>query len=255
MGLKLPDNIEFLQTVNTSVGSKMECEQACLRKCSYMAYATYASKVSRCVVWFESLIDIREYRNGQDLHVRMAASEFESNENTKRKSVIVSTSVASGILLLLTLTCYYFAGKRVRNNSPAQQANNQHGIHPNPEEEDLDLPLFDWLTVSSATNDFAFTKKIDEGGFGPVYMGKLPTGQEIAVKRLSKDSGQGLNEFKNEAWKLWNEGRPMELIESLMDKQVPALEVLRCIQVGLLCVQQRPEDRQAYNVIGSVDVR
>ena len=28
--------------------------------------------------------------------------------------------------------------------------------------------------------------------------GVLPTGQEIAVKRLSDDSGQGLREFKNE---------------------------------------------------------
>lgn len=28
--------------------------------------------------------------------------------------------------------------------------------------------------------------------------GVLPTGQQIAVKRLSKESGQGLKEFKNE---------------------------------------------------------
>ncbi|WRX29328.1 Serine-threonine/tyrosine-protein kinase [Theobroma cacao] len=37
-----------------------------------------------------------------------------------------------------------------------------------------------------------------EGGFGPVYKGTLANGQEIAVKRLSKSSGQGLNEFKTE---------------------------------------------------------
>lgn len=30
------------------------------------------------------------------------------------------------------------------------------------------------------------------------YQGKLPEGQEIAVKRLSRRSGQGLEEFKNE---------------------------------------------------------
>ncbi|PIM97164.1 Non-specific serine/threonine protein kinase [Handroanthus impetiginosus] len=39
--------------------------------------------------------------------------------------------------------------------------------------------------------------KIGEGGFGLVYKGTLQ-GQEIAVKRLSKYSTQGLNEFKNE---------------------------------------------------------
>lgn len=31
-----------------------------------------------------------------------------------------------------------------------------------------------------------------------MLQGALPTGQVIAVKRLSKDSRQGLNEFKNE---------------------------------------------------------
>ena len=39
-------------------------------------------------------------------------------------------------------------------NLTAQEVNNLHEFHPNPEEEDLDLPLFDWLTVASATNDF-----------------------------------------------------------------------------------------------------
>nr|GEX42937.1 G-type lectin S-receptor-like serine/threonine-protein kinase At4g03230 [Tanacetum cinerariifolium] len=34
--------------------------------------------------------------------------------------------------------------------------------------------------------------------FGPVYKGKFPGGLEVAVKRLSINSGQGLEEFKNE---------------------------------------------------------
>ena len=31
------------------------------------------------------------------------------------------------------------------------------------------------------------------------FQGKLPDGKEIAIKRLSRSSGQGLLEFKNEA--------------------------------------------------------
>ncbi|KAL3531641.1 hypothetical protein ACH5RR_005162 [Cinchona calisaya] len=54
------------------------------------------------------------------------------------------------------------------------------------------------VTVSNATNDFSFTNKIGEGGFGPVYKGVLSSGQQIAVKKDSKDSGQGIEEFKNE---------------------------------------------------------
>nr|XP_028959098.1 G-type lectin S-receptor-like serine/threonine-protein kinase SD1-1 [Malus domestica] len=39
---------------------------------------------------------------------------------------------------------------------------------------------------------------LGHGGFGMVYKGCLADGQEIAVKRLSRNSGQGIDEFKNE---------------------------------------------------------
>ncbi|KAK4858620.1 hypothetical protein QYF36_019506 [Acer negundo] len=61
-----------------------------------------------------------------------------------------------------------------------------------------DLPLFDFEKMATATNNFHLTNKIGQGGFGPVYKGELQDGKEIAVKRLSKASGQGLEEFKNE---------------------------------------------------------
>ena len=34
--------------------------------------------------------------------------------------------------------------------------------------------------------------------FGSWFQGQLSNGQQIAVKRLSKSSGQGIEEFKNE---------------------------------------------------------
>nr|GEX12013.1 G-type lectin S-receptor-like serine/threonine-protein kinase At1g67520 [Tanacetum cinerariifolium] len=61
-----------------------------------------------------------------------------------------------------------------------------------------DLMVFSFATIVAATNDFAIENKLGEGGFGPVYKGKLSDEQEIAIKRLSKTSGQGLVEFKNE---------------------------------------------------------
>ncbi|KAI8548187.1 hypothetical protein RHMOL_Rhmol07G0253300 [Rhododendron molle] len=48
------------------------------------------------------------------------------------------------------------------------------------------------------TNNFSLANKLGQGGFGPVYKGRLLNGQEIAVKRLAKNSGQGVEEFKNE---------------------------------------------------------
>ncbi|KAF3451641.1 hypothetical protein FNV43_RR07736 [Rhamnella rubrinervis] len=58
--------------------------------------------------------------------------------------------------------------------------------------------LYDFGTVRFATNNFSEANKLGQGGFGPVYKGWLSSGQDIAVKRLSRDSGQGDQEFKNE---------------------------------------------------------
>ncbi|PQQ13366.1 G-type lectin S-receptor-like serine/threonine-protein kinase [Prunus yedoensis var. nudiflora] len=60
------------------------------------------------------------------------------------------------------------------------------------------LTVFSYASVVAATTNFSKENKLGQGGFGPVYKGKLVTGQEIAVKRLSRCSGQGTLEFKNE---------------------------------------------------------
>ena len=57
---------------------------------------------------------------------------------------------------------------------------------------------FDLGSILMATNDFSSERKLGQGGFGTVHKGTLPNGQEIAVKRLTKGSGQGDLEFKNE---------------------------------------------------------
>nr|WIL59861.1 nodulation protein [Melilotus officinalis] len=64
--------------------------------------------------------------------------------------------------------------------------------------DDLDLPLLNLSTIITATDNFSEKNKIGEGGFGPVYLGKLGSGLEIAVKRLSQSSRQGMREFINE---------------------------------------------------------
>ncbi|KAH9782630.1 retrovirus-related pol polyprotein from transposon RE1 [Citrus sinensis] len=64
--------------------------------------------------------------------------------------------------------------------------------------ESQELPFFPLDLIHEATHNFSNENKLGEGGFGPVYKGILADGKEIAVKRLSRSSGQGLQEFKNE---------------------------------------------------------
>nr|CAB3464859.1 unnamed protein product [Digitaria exilis] len=57
---------------------------------------------------------------------------------------------------------------------------------------------YDLSTLRAATDNFSEANKLGQGGFGPVYKGMLENGQEIAVKRLSEISKQGLVEMENE---------------------------------------------------------
>ncbi|XP_075645049.1 G-type lectin S-receptor-like serine/threonine-protein kinase At1g11330 [Castanea sativa] len=58
--------------------------------------------------------------------------------------------------------------------------------------------VISYTCVIAATNNFSVENKLGEGGFGPVYEGKLAGGQTIAIKRLGQNSRQGILEFKNE---------------------------------------------------------
>nr|AWV55781.1 pathogenesis-related protein PR1-RK isoform 5 [Triticum urartu] len=64
--------------------------------------------------------------------------------------------------------------------------------------EDIKSVLLDPSVIRTATSNFSEENKLGEGGFGQVYKGMMPDGQEIAVKRLSEGSKQGLPELKNE---------------------------------------------------------
>ncbi|RWW27429.1 hypothetical protein GW17_00008137 [Ensete ventricosum] len=51
------------------------------------------------------------------------------------------------------------------------------------------------------------------------------------------------------AWKLWNEGKANDYVDSSIADACSATEVLRSILVGLLCVQDSPNDRPAMSSV------
>ncbi|KAI3515734.1 hypothetical protein L1887_14638 [Cichorium endivia] len=63
--------------------------------------------------------------------------------------------------------------------------------------ESWDL-FFGLQTLQAATNFFSDANKLGHGGFGPVYKGSLPNDHEVAIKKLSLTSSQGVREFTNE---------------------------------------------------------
>nr|GMC70524.1 G-type lectin S-receptor-like serine/threonine-protein kinase At2g19130 [Ipomoea batatas] len=61
---------------NVTVGSRTECESACLRNCSCNAYA-YDDRNGGCSHWDGELLNLSEDNsNGSTIYIRLAASEF-----------------------------------------------------------------------------------------------------------------------------------------------------------------------------------
>ncbi|KAB1199621.1 G-type lectin S-receptor-like serine/threonine-protein kinase RKS1 [Morella rubra] len=50
-------------------------------------------------------------------------------------------------------------------------------------------------------------------------------------------------------WDLWREGEAMEIVDSSLGEKYPANEVSRCIQIGLLCVQEHATDRPTMSAV------
>ncbi|XP_057959670.1 G-type lectin S-receptor-like serine/threonine-protein kinase SD1-1 isoform X2 [Malania oleifera] len=122
----------------------------------------------------------------------------QNNESNTKKGAkfIASTMAATGALLVGLLLVLYMWRKKQHQQQRQQQQRDGNLVRSS--EIDPELPVFDLATISNATDNFSFQNKLGEGSFGSVYKGVLNNGQEIAVKRLSKSSNQGLDEFKNE---------------------------------------------------------
>ncbi|XP_027908942.1 G-type lectin S-receptor-like serine/threonine-protein kinase At4g27290 isoform X1 [Vigna unguiculata] len=189
--MKLPDtsSSRFYETISLD-----ECQQSCIMNCSCTGYASLnvLDGGSGCLLWFDDLVDMRNFSNwGQDFYIRVPASELDhGNDKKNMVGIIVGVTIFGFII-----TCVCILG--IKNPEAARKFCNKHYKNMQRREV-IDLPTFDFSVLASATGNFSTENKLGEGGFGPVYKGTLIDGKELAVKRLSQKSLQGLDEFKNE---------------------------------------------------------
>ncbi|KAL2349525.1 hypothetical protein Fmac_003525 [Flemingia macrophylla] len=105
--------------------------------------------------------------------------------------VAIAVPIAVAVLIFIVGICFFSRRARKKRHS-VKEAKTAYDIST------AESLQFDFGTIEAATNKFSAENKLGEGGFGEVYKGTLSSGREIAVKRLSKSSGQGGDEFKME---------------------------------------------------------
>ncbi|XP_074561716.1 receptor-like serine/threonine-protein kinase SD1-7 [Curcuma longa] len=123
------------------------------------------------------------------------------SSTSKRKELVLAITIP--LLLGFFLLCCVIAVVRMKRNRAAKSIVNdsEDSLLQNPGVDLINmgiLPSYDLSTIKAATNDFSDENKLGEGGFGVVYKGQLQDGKKIAVKKLSRYSSQGPNEFQNE---------------------------------------------------------
>ncbi|KAK8527603.1 hypothetical protein V6N13_085421 [Hibiscus sabdariffa] len=155
------------------------CEDRCMKNCSCVAYA-YDAGIG-CMFWNGDLIDVQKFPyGGVDLYIRLPSSELDQ-EKHKSKVIVIATVIPGVVgitIFALCLRCWMAKkrgskqnSKQTHNKGNAQARFSGKDVGENSIQVKLQqqLPLFEFKELATATNNFHHTKKLGEGGFGPVY--------------------------------------------------------------------------------------
>ncbi|KAI9177584.1 hypothetical protein LWI28_016946 [Acer negundo] len=199
---------------NFKTNSEKQCREVCLKDCSCQAYSF--TENTTCWIW-KKLDNIQEGNTdgGRGIFLRQHNAGvnqtnqdggfYETITRIKQWPLVIGVTVFASVTALVFPIVYIYTRKRKvekqdrTSDLPLRFYDGQRHVKDlidseglnDEDKKGIDLPFFDFESILAATDNFSEANKLGKGGFGPVYKGNFPGGQEIAVKRLSRISGQG----------------------------------------------------------------
>ncbi|CAL0332102.1 unnamed protein product [Lupinus luteus] len=91
-----------------------------------------------------------------------------------------------------------------------------------------------------------FSEKSDAFSFGVIVL------EIVSAKRNARPiESQDYDDLLSMAWTQWRNQTPLEIMDSNLRDSFSESEVIKCIQIGLLCVNENPEDRPTMSTVVS----
>nr|XP_043630709.1 G-type lectin S-receptor-like serine/threonine-protein kinase CES101 [Erigeron canadensis] len=195
---------------NSSI-SISDCMVSCWNDCECLGFISSSSNGTGCFKWTgtKSVSNFSIDRQGNSVLKYVLITSDRSKGKAK---IWIWAPIGAGIFVLLFCFGLFWCLKKRKLSREERQIGDDVDFLDTIDSErfndasDLDsdrrkgsdLVVFSFASIVTATDDFSSENKLGQGGFGPVYKGILSDHREIAIKRLSRTSGQGLVEFKNE---------------------------------------------------------
>ncbi|KAK8691247.1 hypothetical protein V6N13_074765 [Hibiscus sabdariffa] len=245
-----PSNL-FPSGPQVLISDATTCQDTCLNNCSCSAYAYNTS--GHCLRWYGDILGLEQLSakdpNGGTIFIKLAASGRGANKYLwiitipivllvflpasiivfrRTKSLKTKMDVLNMLTFLPSKTgeiddksqdiLLFDVEMSITTSSREFSGSENSGKQ---KRKDTTFPLFNFASVSAATNNFSSENKLGEGGFGPVY----------------------------KAWELWEGDRGVELMDPKLEDQVSYPMLLRYIHVALLCVQETAADRPTMSEV------
>nr|DAD39679.1 TPA_asm: hypothetical protein HUJ06_014002 [Nelumbo nucifera] len=135
--------------------------------------------------------------------LELGNSNSETGEDKNNTGLVVGLVVGAGALVAAGLTVVWLVFRKRLNRGKDDDYDSEDVILDDTMDDEFEKGTgpkrFLYKELSRSTNNFSEEGKLGEGGFGGVYRGFLSDlNSDVAIKRVSKGSKQGVKEYMSE---------------------------------------------------------